>query len=420
MSAQKPKFNYAKLFVIGLGFFGVSVLWSIYNTYVPLLLSKKFALDAALIGFFMTLDNIAALFIQPPVGAWSDRLRTKLGRRLPFILVGAPIAAIAFSLVPLASALPLFVACTVTTILSMALWRTPVVALMPDVTPSEYRSQANGIINFMGGLGVVIGTSIAASLVKANQAYPFWFASGLMLAAAVLVLIFVREPQNYLPVEEKEKPNLWKSVQELFRNYKQSGLGIFLAILFWFIAYNAIEAFLSLYGVHSLGLSESDAGRLITSVSFAFLLFAIPSGFIGAKMGRRRTILFGLGIMVSVMIAMFVLAGQDLTRVITKLPVLGNFMPLSILLMLAGFGWSFININSLPMVVDLTDASRIGTYTGLYYLFSTMAAIIGPIINGLIIKMAGGNYGAIMIVGPIFFTLAFICMFSVRRGEAKK
>src|SRR5450830_1285703 len=167
---EKPKFNYAKLFVIGLGFFGLSVLWSIYNTYVPLLLSKKFALDAAFIGFFMTIDNIAALFIQPIVGSWSDRMRSPLGRRLPFILIGAPIAAVAFGLVPLATALPLFVACTVTTILAMAFWRTPVIALMPDVTPSIYRSQANGIINFMGGVGVVAGTSIAATLVKTNAA----------------------------------------------------------------------------------------------------------------------------------------------------------------------------------------------------------------------------------------------------------
>jgi len=87
--------------------------------------------------------------------------------------------------------------------------------------------------------------------------------------------------------------------------------------------------------------------------------------------------------------------------------------------MLAGIGWSFININSLPMVVDQTDASRVGTFTGLYYLFSTFAAILGPIINGFIIKMTGNNYGTIMILGPIFFVLAFVSMLGVRRGEAK-
>ncbi|HSN93525.1 MAG TPA: MFS transporter [Anaerolineaceae bacterium] len=416
---KKPKFNFSKLFVIGLGFFGVSVLWSIYNTYVPLLLANRFSLDAGLIGFFMTLDNIAALFIQPLVGSWSDRMRSPLGRRLPFILIGAPVAAVAFGLVPLATALPLFVACTVTTILAMAFWRTPVVALMPDVTPSMYRSQANGIINFMGGLGVVIGTSVAASLVKVNAAAPFWFGSGLMLFAAVLVLIFVREPKSHQPEINDIKPTLLESVKELFSPKNRSGLGIFFAILFWFIAYNAIEAFLSLYGVNFLGLSESDAGRLITSVSFAFLIFAIPSGFIGAKFGRKKTILTGLVIMAAVLVAVFVGQSQNITQVLTKLPLLGNFMPLSILLMLAGIGWSFININSLPMVVDQTDSSRVGTFTGLYYLFSTLAAILGPIINGQIIRLTGNNYGTIMILGPIFFGLAFVAMLTVRKGEAK-
>jgi MFS family permease len=418
-SVQKPKFNFAKLFVIGLGFFGVSVLWSAYNTYVPLLLANKFALDAAVIGFFMTLDNIAALFIQPLVGSWSDRMRSPLGRRLPFILIGAPIAAIAFGLVPIASALPLFVACTVTTILAMAFWRTPVVALMPDVTPSVYRSQANGIINFMGGLGVVIGSSIAATLVKNNPAAPFWFASGLMLFSAVLVLIFVREPVLHQTEVSEIRPGLLQSLKELFSKEYRAGLGIFFAILLWFIAYNAIEAFLSLYGVNFLGLSESDAGRLITSVSFAFLIFAIPSGFLGAKLGRKRTILTGIGIMTAVLVATFIGQTQNITRVLTKLPILGNIMPLSILLMLAGIGWAFININSLPMVVDLTDSSRVGTFTGLYYLFSTLAAILGPIINGFIIRLTDNNYGIIMILGPIFFALAFIAMLSVRSGEAK-
>src|SRR5512140_3653694 len=137
------KFKYSKIFLLGFGFFGVSVIWGMYNTFVPVFLADRFQLSPALIGFFMTLDNIAALFIQPPVGAWSDRLRTPIGRRLPFILIGAPISAVAFGLIPIASALPLFVACTSTLLLSMAFWRTPVVAMMPDITPSKFRSQAN-------------------------------------------------------------------------------------------------------------------------------------------------------------------------------------------------------------------------------------------------------------------------------------
>jgi maltose/moltooligosaccharide transporter len=171
------KFKYGKIFLLGFGFFGVSVIWGMYNAFVPIFLADRFNLSPAFIGFFMTLDNIAALFIQPPVGAWSDRIRTRIGRRMPFILIGAPISAVAFGLVPMQAVLPLFVACTSTLILSMALWRTPVVALMPDVTPSPKRSQANGIINFMGGIGTIIALQTGGMLYKLSPNFPFWLGS---------------------------------------------------------------------------------------------------------------------------------------------------------------------------------------------------------------------------------------------------
>src|SRR5512133_468568 len=198
MEAINMKFNYGKIFLLGFGFFGVSVIWTVYNAFVPIFLADKFHLTPIFIGFFMTLDNIAALFIQPPVGAWSDRLRTPIGRRMPFILIGAPVAAVAFGLIPVAGLLPLFSACTISMLLSMALWRTPVVALMPDVTPSQFRSQANGIINFMGGVGAIIATLGGAALYKMNQAYPFWLGSGLMVLSMLLLFAFVREPKEYL------------------------------------------------------------------------------------------------------------------------------------------------------------------------------------------------------------------------------
>ena len=181
------KFNYGKIFLLGFGFFGVSVIWTVYNAFVPLFLANRFGLSPILIGFFMTLDNIAALFIQPPVGAWSDRLRTPIGRRMPFILIGAPIGALVFGLIPLAAVLPLFVACTSTLLLSMAFWRTPVVALMPDITPSQFRSQANGIINLMGGVGTIIASLVGSTLYEINVNFPFWMGSGLTIAAALLV-----------------------------------------------------------------------------------------------------------------------------------------------------------------------------------------------------------------------------------------
>ncbi len=310
------KFNYGKIFLLGFGFFGVSVIWGVYNAFVPIFLANKFGLEPALIGFFMTLDNIAALFIQPPVGAWSDRLRTKIGRRLPFIIIGAPIAAFIFGLIPLASVLPLFVACTTTLILSMAFWRTPVVALMPDITPSPKRSQANGIINFMGGIGSIISFLGGAKLYEMNPAFPFWLGSGLVVVAALLVLIFIKEPKEY-ETRENVVTNTFSGFVQYIRDHaktfllsllvvllagavlaflvpgvrtigaeigipayvglavvlvliwfvcfyayymarepiqskEKSALRIFLAIFAWFVGYNAIEAFFTLYAVNHL------------------------------------------------------------------------------------------------------------------------------------------------------------------------
>jgi maltose/moltooligosaccharide transporter len=412
------RFRFGKIFLLGFGFFGVSVIWGTYNAFVPLFLDAKFHLPAALIGFFMTLDNIAALFIQPPVGAWSDRLRTKIGRRMPFILIGAPVGALAFGIIPQAAVLPLFVACTSTLLISMAFWRTPVVALMPDITPSKYRSQANGIINFMGGVGSIISFLGGAALYKMNPAFPFWLGSALVILAALLVFIFIKEPKEY-STESEEKPNLFKSLVEIIKANEKSALRILLAIFCWFVAYNAIEAFFTLYAVKHLGYAEADGVRLLGQLSLLFVIFALPAGYIGARFGRRKTIMTGITLLGLCMLAMFLVPAGTLVIQLTKLPILGAVPVVGVILMVAGVAWSLININSLPMVVDMTEDARIGTFTGLYYLFSTLAAIAGPNINGLLIQSSGNNYSLTMLVGPIFMALALVMMLGVRRGEAK-
>jgi Na+/melibiose symporter-like transporter len=415
------KFSYGKIFLLGLGFFGVSVIWSIYNAYVPVFLADKFLMAAGFIGIFMTLDNIAAFFIQPAVGAWSDRLRTKIGRRMPFILIGAPLAAVAFIFLPIASSLFIFLVAAVVLLLSMAIWRTPVVALMPDITPSEKRSQANGIINLMGGLGSIIAFLGGATLYEMNPTYPFYLGAGLVVISAILVFLFIREPKVYDETkEEVERPNLFKSIGQIFKEKDKSAMLILGAIFFWFIAYNGIEAFFTLYGVNYLGITVSDASRLLGQMSLLFVIFALPAGFIGARFGRRRTILVGIFLMAAGILAIYRLPNATLTTLITHLPVLGDVPVLGLILMFLGIAWSLININSLPMVVDMTDAIHIGTYTGLYYAFSTMAAILGPILYGWIIQLTGGNYSLLMMISPIFFACAFLAMFFVRKGEIKK
>jgi maltose/moltooligosaccharide transporter len=410
------KFKYGKIFLLGFGFFGVSVIWSVYNAFVPLFLANKFHFAPWLIGLFMTFDNLAALFIQPPVGAWSDRLRTKIGRRMPFILIGAPVGAIAFGFIPIAAVPALFVACTSTLLLSMAFWRTPVVALMPDITPSQYRSQANGIINLMGGVGTIIASLVGSTLYEINVAFPFWMGSVLVILAALLVFVFIKEPKQY---EEGEKePDMFQSLKEVAQDKDKSGLRILLAIFFWFLAYTGIEAFLTLYATKQLGIPEGDAGRMMGHIGLFFVLFAIVAGILGSRIGRRITISIGIVAMAVLILFIALLPAGILSTTLTKLPILGTIRVINLFLMGAGVAWSFININSLPMVVDLTTAARVGTFTGLYYLFSTLSAIAGPNLNGWIVQFSGGNYNAMMFVSPFFLVVALILMLGVRRGEA--
>jgi maltose/moltooligosaccharide transporter len=422
---SSSRLNYGKTFLLGFGFFGVSVVWGVYNAFVPIFLSEKFGLSAALVGFFMTLDNIAALFIQPPVGAWSDRLRSPLGRRIPFILIGAPITAVAFGLVPIAAILPLFVACTSTLLLSAALWRTPLVALMPDITPSEFRSQANGIVNFMGGIGVIVALQTGGMLYKMSPNFPFWLGSALVLVSALIVYLFIEEPKEY--GQSEKQPSMLESLKEIFNDPDKSGLRLLFAIFFWFIGYSALETFFTLYAKNHLGLNEGDGATLLSVLPLFFVLTAIPSGFLAGRIGRRLTISIGL-ITISIMLfLLYITPAQALLTGIAPLPLVG--IPLveggtrmltlaGVFLIVCGISWAFININSLPMVVDLTGLARIGTFTGLYYLFSTLSAIAGPNINGWAIQLTGNNYNMIMIIAPVFMLIAFWLMIGVKRGEA--
>ena len=412
------KFKPGKTLLLGLGFFGVSVIWSVYNAYVPIFLEDRFLMSAGFIGFFMTLDNIAAMIIQPMVGAWSDRIETPIGRRIPFILAGAPIAAVAFIMLPKAQAIWLFFIAALMLLLSMAIWRTPVVALMPDITPSRYRSQANGIINLMGGIGAIIAFLGGATLYEMNPAYPFWLGAGLVVLSAVLVFIFIKEPKGRSTPTENP-PRLIDSVKFILQDKDKSALRILMAILFWFIAYNGIEAFFTLYAKNHLGFTESDGARLLGQLALFFVLFSLPSGYIGAALGRKKTIMIGIALMTACVVSMYILPADILSIQLASLPVLGDIPIIGIILMVTGISWALININSLPMVVDMTDANLIGTYTGLYYLFSTLAAILGPILYGFIIELSGGRYNLLMLVSPIFLVLAFSSMTGVTRGESQ-
>jgi MFS family permease len=204
-----------------------------------------------------------------------------------------------------------------------------------------------------------------------------------------------------------------------FRDKQHNAIRIFLAIFFWFVAMNAIETFITLYANHSLGMSEGRSVTLMTLNSLAFVIMALPAGLIGGKIGRKRTISIGIVVMIIVMTSIFFIPAETLTQELFSLPVLGAVPVVGLMLVIAGLGWALININSLPVVVDLTDVTQIGTFTGLYYLFSTLAAIVGPNVNGWIVKLTGDNYASIFIIGPIFMVAALISILGMKSGEAK-
>lgn len=433
------RFPYSKTFLLGFGFLGVSIIWSVYNAYVPVFLEDRFALSALSIGFIMTLDNIAALYIQPLVGVLSDHTRTRIGRRYPYILIGAPIAAIAFVFIPLMFDFTTFVVVIGITLLFMALWRTPVISLLGDLFPSEQRSKANGIINFMGGVGGILAYFGGGILYGFNTGLPFWVGAVLIIVAVAILFWRIREPTD-LPAPSQESygevrktlPGLgilvlaailwfivprWAAVgvglvgfgvflfqqlQGLPRQNRTSLVLLLLAIFSWFVGFSALETFFTLYGRNVLGVRENVAAILFGVANVTFVLFAIPSGIIATRFGRRRTILTGLLIFVALLVAGFFISSVAFIAVI---------------LGLGGMAWALVNVNSLPMVLDTAPQDRLGTSTGLYYLFSTLAAVAGPIANGWIIDLTGRNYNMILAVAPFFLFLAALLMLGVRRGE---
>jgi MFS family permease len=299
----------------------------------------------------------------------------------------------------------------------MAFWRAPFFTLLPDIAPSQYRSQANGIINSIGVMGAMLAFLGGSQLYRLNPAYPFWMGSFLLLTAVALVVLFLREAKTPLG-ERGTQAGILKTVSEVWQDPDKSVLRILFAILLVFISNNALDAFITLYSVNHLGLTAADGARLMGQLTVLFVLFAIPAGFIGSYAGRRTSICCGIAIMALCALTQYLLPVSVLIHQLGRLPLLGMVPVVGITMMLTGVGWSLVHTNSLPMVVDTTTSARAGTYIGLYYLFSTLGAIVGPIINGWIIQLSGMNYGMTMLASPFILLLAIGMMLGVRRGEA--
>ncbi len=396
------RFPYGRTFLLAFGFFGISLIWPIFNNFVPIFL-KGFGLSATLVGFVMTWDNYLNMFVQPVVGERSDHTRTRFGRRKPWMLAGAPLAAVFFVFIPAMRSVAAVMFAILLTNFGMALFRAPTVALLGDVFPPQQRSTANGVINFMGGVGAIIAFLVGGALYKMGRITPFAFGAIMMLISVALVVLFIREPDAPEEVPESERMSFLDNLREVVNAADRSGLYILLAILCWFISYNAVETWLSSFGKFTLGINEGRMSILTSGLALMFVLFAIPSGLLATRFGRRRVILFGIGGMV-----LLFAYGMAVQSEAMLLP----------LLVLAGVFWALINVNSLPMVYDVGGDQRIGAFTGLYYLASNIAAVAGPQVVGILVDLTGGNYRIMWAFGALFMLLAGVLMLRVHDAPA--
>jgi MFS family permease len=431
------RLDYRKAFLIGFGLFSVQLAWVIYNTYVPIFLqagdpafdahlsvqTRGFGLSATVTGLIMALDNVAAFFIQPIMGPISDRTKTRFGRRMPYIIILAPIAVLAFALIPLAPQMipaefngqmtelgglfVFFIAALGVMLVAMALFRTPLFALMPDLIPSSLRSQANGVINLMGGVGGILAFIGGGALYSIYRPLPFW-AGGLITLLAVGFLFWkIKEPKELVEsaADEGKLLDVLRNLRAIPRENVRSLFLLILTIFCYMVGFNAVETFFSSYGVNTLGVQESTASMILSAAYITFIAFAIPSGLLAGRIGRKRTMMIGLLVFAAVLLIAF------FTPVV---PVV------IALLGIGGIAWALININSLPMVLDISTSEELmGTYTGLYFIAATLAAVVGPVLNGWVVDLVGRNYNVIFIVCPVFFLLAFLCMLGVTKGEAR-
>jgi MFS family permease len=436
---MKRRASYLKIFLLGFGFFGLSILWSLYNSDIPIMLKNVYNLSYTASGWVMNLDNILAITLIPLVGFWSDHLWTRIGRRMPFIISTLPIGGLLFALVPW---IPLWLGASTTSLMAfilvlffvnicMGISRSPIIALMPDLVPPEERSPANGVINFMGGFGSLLVYFVVGKISTTNRPLGFAIAGISVLVAAVIMFLSIKETRDSLDRKAPQSEHAdFSLLRRMWTPKYRSLLLICLAIFFWFIAFNAIETYYPTY-MHAespavraviarLGTatptdtaqiaeltaarqsSEASAKFNLGVFSLAFMLLSIPAGFIGRRLGRKTTILIGLaGVIVMVLLLAFGIA----TTAGLAIFVMG------------GLSWALVNINSLPTVLDMGDLEMVGALTGVYYFFSQAASIVSPPLVGRIADLAGGTMSVMFPYAGIFFVLAAVCMLFLNPGD---
>lgn len=408
------KLDYKRTFFLGLAFLSVSAFWQLYDNIIPLMLQNTFGIGETMTGTVMALDNVLALFLLPFFGALSDRTDTKLGKRTPYI-VGGTIAAVVFMLlIPIADnikSFPLFFVSLGAVLFAMSTYRSPAVALMPDLTPKPLRSRANSVINLMGAVGGII-TLISISLLVPKEASPsympvFTVIAVLMVAAVAVMLLTIKEKKlgervkSEYPDEEEDEKN--ESLKDMPSDVRRSLNFILASIFLWFTAYNAVTTAFSRYAARVWGLQGgSFANALMVAMGAAIISF-IPIGILASRIGRKKTILAGITLMSLSYIAGFMFI---------------NYSPMiNVVFAFTGIGWAAINVNSYPMVVEMSKSGDVGKYTGLYYTFSMSAQIMTPILSGFLLENV--SYRTLFPYSVVFSVFSLITMLQVKHGDSR-
>lgn len=417
------KLNYKRTFFIGLAFLSISAFWQMYDNIIPLMLQGTFGLGETITGAIMAADNVLALFLLPLFGSLSDQVDTKLGKRMPFIAGGTFLAVIFLMLLPIADQnanLPLFVGALFALLISMGLYRSPAVALMPDLTPNRLRSKGNAVINLMGAVGGVY-TLIMIKLLVGKGEHPGYlplFASvgALMVLSVGVLMLTINEKkvkarldaecaaagEAFGGEEEKEADSEGKAAP-MPREVKRSMVFLLASIFLWFTAYNAVTTAFSRYTRVVWGLEGGGFADCLMVATVAAIISYIPIGSIAGKVGRKKTILGGIVLMsVCYLAAIFANAYH---------PVINAAFAA------IGVGWAAINVNSYPMIVEMGKGCDIGKFTGTYYTFSMTAQIFTPVLSGFLLENI--SYRTLFPYAFFFSAAAFFTMSQVRHGDVR-
>lgn len=424
------KLDTKRTVLVGFAFLSICAFWQMYDNLVPLILTNTFHLNETISGAIMAADNVMALFLLPLFGGLSDKCTSRLGRRRPFILFGTlaaiclmlllPLFADSYHAAPGGGKIALFICVLGMLLVAMGTYRSPAVALMPDITPKPLRSKANAIINLMGAVGGILYLLITTFLyhVKSETYVSFFplfaIVAGIMAAALAVVMFFVNEPELVKKQQEYERKHPEDDLTEhtaqgdtLPADVKKSLTFLLVSISLWFVGYNGVSTWFSVYAENIWGMSLGQANTCLTIATGGAILSYIPIGTVASRIGRRKTIRFGA----------LLLSGSFLAAFLLTMALEGFSPVLYVLFLLVGLAWASINVNSLPMVVEMCKGSEVGKFTGLYYTFSMSAQIITPIVAGWLLRNV--SYRALFPYAAFFVFASFLTMGFVRHGDNK-